>query len=34
VQPEDVAKVVSFFAGPDSSFINGESMLVNVSVGK
>lgn len=28
VDRNDVASLVSFFAGPDSSFISGESVLV------
>lgn len=31
VQPNDVANLVSFLAGNDSSFISGESILVTVS---
>jgi len=31
VVPEDVANLVSFFAGPDSTFMTGESILVTVS---
>ena len=28
-EPEDVAAVVSFLAGPDSDFLTGESIEVN-----
>ena len=28
-QPEDISRVVSFLAGPDSAWVNGQTLRVN-----